>query len=167
MRLHESSLNRRDFLDGLAAAGLVAWTGVGGEMVLGYLTGREIPEPTEPQRVPDEALEALARDKFVLVPYGPGAVMIFQPPDGELQALSAICTHGQCNVHYRPEENDIFCGCHDGRFDANGINVEGPPPRPLRKFYIREENDGTLFVFHQTFEEHLTPDAEEPPEPAV
>jgi len=152
MRLDESVLNRRDFLDGLVAAGVATWTGVAAEMTLSYLTGREIPEPDQ-IIVAGEPLETLAARRFVLVPYGPRPVLLFRLPDGELRALSAICTHGQCNVQYRPEENDIFCGCHKGRFDSEGTNIEGPPPRPLRRFYLQEQADGTLLVSHQPIEQ--------------
>ena len=163
MKLDESLLNRRDFLDGLAASGVLVCTGVAGEMVLGYLTGQDVPEPTEPQLVSSTALETLEARQFVLVPYGPSPVMIFRLPDGELRALAAVCTHGQCNVRYRPAENDIFCACHEGRFTADGVNVPGtPPPRPLRKFHLSRKTDGSLLVFHEPFDADEAPAEPDP-----
>jgi Rieske Fe-S protein len=50
---------------------------------------------------------------------------------GELRAFSAVCTHLNCTVQYRPDLARIWCACHNGHFDLNGKNVEGPPPRPL------------------------------------
>jgi Rieske Fe-S protein len=86
--------------------------------------------------------------------------MIFRLPSGELRALSAVCTHGQCNVRYRPEKNDIHCACHEGLFTAEGINVPGtPPPEPLRKFNIQQLDDDTLMVSAEPLDS-MTPTTE-------
>lgn len=152
MKLHQSHIDRREFLNGLVGVGTVGVTAVAGEAMLGYLTGLEVPEP-ESITVTGRPLEVLAAQRYVLVPYGPQPVMIFQLPDGELRALSAVCTHGQCNVRYRPEQNDIYCGCHEGRFTADGVNVPGtPPPAPLRRFHLRRNDDGSLVVRAEPFE---------------
>jgi Rieske Fe-S protein len=149
MRLRESVFDRRQFLNGLVGGGALALTGVAGETVLGYLTGTEVPEP-ESIIVKGPPLETLKRERFVLVPYGPRPVLVFRLPaseGGALRALSAVCTHGQCNVRYCPESNDIRCPCHGGRFTADGLNVPGtPPPRPLRKFNIEQKEDGSLLI---------------------
>jgi Rieske Fe-S protein len=50
---------------------------------------------------------------------------------GELRAFSAVCTHLNCTVQYRADIGHIWCACHNGHFDLNGKNIEGPPPRPL------------------------------------
>ncbi len=55
---------------------------------------------------------------------------------GELRAFSAVCTHLSCTVQYRPDFGHIWCACHNGHFDLNGKNVEGPPPRPLEAFVV-------------------------------
>jgi len=52
----------------------------------------------------------------------------------EPRAMSAVCTHLQCTVEYRPANQDIFCNCHNGVYDLNGRNVAGPPPRPLEVY---------------------------------
>jgi Rieske Fe-S protein len=149
MRINESLLDRRDFLDCMVGTGLLVWGGVAGEMTLSYLTGLEVPEPDQIV-VKGNPLEVLAKERFVLVPYGPRPVLLMKLPEGELRALSAVCTHGQCNVRYRPEENDIYCACHKGKFTAEGINVPGtPPPEPLQRYYVQEQDDGTLLVSNQ------------------
>jgi len=162
MKLSESMLDRRDFLDGLLGAGVLAGGAVAADVVLKYLTGAQIPEPDHIV-VSGEALRTLARDRFVLVAYGPSPVIILQLPNGGIRALSAVCTHGQCNVRYRPASNDIYCGCHQGRFTADGVNVPGtPPPRPLTPFYVVRQADGTLLVSKRPFDASPTsgaPDA--------
>jgi len=55
---------------------------------------------------------------------------------GELRAFSAVCTHLNCTVQYRPDISHIWCACHNGHYDLNGKNVEGPPPRPLDTFVV-------------------------------
>lgn len=53
------------------------------------------------------------------------------------QALSASCTHKGCSVAWRPGEKHFVCPCHAGKFDANGRNVAGPPPAPLRSLPVK------------------------------
>jgi len=55
---------------------------------------------------------------------------------GELRAFSAVCTHLNCTVQYRPDLCEIWCACHNGHFDLNGHNVAGPPPRPLEPYVV-------------------------------
>jgi cytochrome b6-f complex iron-sulfur subunit len=49
----------------------------------------------------------------------------------DVRAFNAVCTHVECTVRFRPEQEDIYCSCHEGIYDLNGHNVSGPPPRPL------------------------------------
>ena len=58
---------------------------------------------------------------------------------GELKALQATCTHLDCTVQHRPDLGIIWCACHNGRYDLDGKNISGPPPRPLEKFVVKEE----------------------------
>jgi Rieske Fe-S protein len=60
--------------------------------------------------------------------------LVLRTREGELRAFSAVCTHLQCTVQYRPDLDLIWCACHNGRFDLTGRNVAGPPPRPLEQF---------------------------------
>jgi Rieske Fe-S protein len=41
------------------------------------------------------------------------------------------CTHMGCVVRWRPDARIYVCPCHDGRYDAEGNPIAGPPPRPL------------------------------------
>lgn len=42
-----------------------------------------------------------------------------------------LCTHLGCIPAYAPSEQLFKCACHGGEFDISGVNVFGPPPRPL------------------------------------
>ncbi|NJD01172.1 MAG: Rieske (2Fe-2S) protein [Ruminiclostridium sp.] len=61
---------------------------------------------------------------------GKAAVLLKMPAGW--RAFGAICTHLGCIAYWKPDENDIFCPCHLGRFDPNtGAVISGPPPSPL------------------------------------
>jgi Rieske Fe-S protein len=60
---------------------------------------------------------------------------------GELKAFSAVCTHLDCIVQYRPETKQIWCACHNGQYNLNGQNIGGPPPRPLEEFTVNTRGD--------------------------
>jgi len=66
--------------------------------------------------------------------------------DKELLAFDATCTHLNCIVEYQPENKTIFCPCHNGRFDINGNNIAGPPPRPLEKYAVQITDDTVKIV---------------------
>jgi Rieske Fe-S protein len=33
----------------------------------------------------------------------------------------------------------IWCACHNGKYDLNGKNISGPPPRPLTEYNVIEK----------------------------
>lgn len=53
------------------------------------------------------------------------------------RAYEQKCTHLSCAVYYTAQEGRIVCPCHNGAFDVQtGAVLQGPPPRPLRRFEI-------------------------------
>jgi cytochrome b6-f complex iron-sulfur subunit len=68
--------------------------------------------------------------------FGSRPGIIVRTPGGELRAFSAVCTHLNCTVQYRPDVSHIWCACHNGHYDLNGHNVSGPPPRPLENYVV-------------------------------
>jgi len=62
--------------------------------------------------------------------------VLVRTAQGELRAFSAVCTHLNCTVQFRPDIGHIWCACHNGHFDLNGQNIAGPPPRPLEAFVV-------------------------------
>ena len=75
--------------------------------------------------------------------------MLLKTETGELRAFSAKCTHLDCNVQYWPDTKQFFCACHEGYFDDMGINVAGPPPRPLDLFAIKKEGQHLVLTFQE------------------
>ena len=63
-------------------------------------------------------------------------------------ALSSVCPHLGCAVHWEPHNNRFFCPCHNGVFDPQGQPTAGPPAadqQPLARFPLKVE-DGLLFI---------------------
>lgn len=62
-----------------------------------------------------------------------------------LVALNIICTHLGCIPNWLPNDRKFKCPCHGSGYLPNGINFEGPTPRPLERFKISIE-DGIVIV---------------------
>ena len=63
-------------------------------------------------------------------------------------ALSSVCPHLGCAVHWEPNNDRFFCPCHNGAFDASGVATEGPPAtanQSLTKYPLKVEK-GMLFI---------------------
>jgi cytochrome b6-f complex iron-sulfur subunit len=69
--------------------------------------------------------------------FGSRPALLVHLPNGEYQSMSAVCTHLGCTVQYQPESQQIWCPCHNGRYDLKGRNIQGPPPRPLLTFEVK------------------------------
>jgi Rieske Fe-S protein len=73
--------------------------------------------------------------------FGSQPAILVKDTNGELKAFSAVCTHLSCIVQYRSDISHIWCACHNGHFDLNGRNIEGPPPKPLEQFVVNVRTD--------------------------
>ncbi|NTU90837.1 MAG: FAD-dependent oxidoreductase [Chlorobiaceae bacterium] len=70
-----------------------------------------------------------------------GVPVLVARKGGNWIALDARCTHMGCPVRPEPETGGFLCPCHEGRFDADGRVVSGPPGAPLARLSVREESD--------------------------
>jgi cytochrome b6-f complex iron-sulfur subunit len=67
--------------------------------------------------------------------------------DGRILAISTVCTHLGCTPNWRASENKFKCPCHGSGYYMNGVNFEGPTPRPLERFRIYvDPADGMVWV---------------------
>ncbi len=64
----------------------------------------------------------------------------------EVYALSTVCTHLGCTPNWLESEQKFKCPCHGSGFYKDGINFEGPAPRPLERYAIKIADDGQLEV---------------------
>jgi cytochrome b6-f complex iron-sulfur subunit len=87
-----------------------------------------------------------------------GAWIVRDEYEGRQQvfALKAVCTHLGCTPLWLEGERKFKCPCHGSGFYRNGVNFEGPAPRPLERFAIRIGEDGLMEVdTSRTFQQEL------------
>jgi glycine/D-amino acid oxidase-like deaminating enzyme/nitrite reductase/ring-hydroxylating ferredoxin subunit len=90
---------------------------------------------TAPERRP---AREVAPGEATIVRLAGRKVGIFRDDDGELHAVSAICTHLACLVHWNAAERSWDCPCHGSRFDVDGAVIQGPAVRDLPRFDVGE-----------------------------
>jgi cytochrome b6-f complex iron-sulfur subunit len=74
----------------------------------------------------------------------------------QIYALKSVCTHLGCTPNWLDGEQKFKCPCHGSGFYKDGINFEGPAPRPLERYAIRLADDGQLEIDKsRTFQEEL------------
>jgi cytochrome b6-f complex iron-sulfur subunit len=74
----------------------------------------------------------------------------------QLVALKAVCTHLGCIPSWLETEQKFKCSCHGSGFYQDGINFEGPAPRPLERYAIRVADDGQVEIDKsQTFQQEM------------
>lgn len=56
---------------------------------------------------------------------------VHRTASGELLAVSPVCTHLKCIVHWNRAEQSWDCPCHGSRFQPDGSVIEGPAAAPL------------------------------------
>jgi Rieske Fe-S protein len=76
------------------------------------------------------SLSELPEGERRLVTVGENPVEVVRSGDS-VTARMLRCTHMGCVVRWQAAADEYFCPCHQGRYDANGNPIAGPPPRPL------------------------------------
>jgi cytochrome b6-f complex iron-sulfur subunit len=135
------SVSRRRWVSWILGGGLTASCAAFLYPVIRYLIPAEASEPSLSEFELDVKASDIAPNSGRIVPAGGKPVLLFRTATGELKALTAKCTHLDCTVQYRAERSDIWCACHNGTYDTKGVNVSGPPPRPLTplEVFVRGE----------------------------
>lgn len=64
----------------------------------------------------------------------------------QIYALQTVCTHLGCTPSWLEAEQKFKCPCHGSGFYKDGVNFEGPAPRPLERYAIRVADDGQLEI---------------------
>lgn len=146
----EENPDRRDFLN--TSSSLVMCGGLAaGYGTLAYQIGRFL--------YPADAGRAVWQFVCTLEQLGVGESLPFTMPSGTkvvvarqvegdtadaFVALSSICPHLGCQVHWEAVNERFFCPCHNGAFDAGGKATEGPPAKanqPLTRFPLQVEGN--------------------------
>jgi len=63
-----------------------------------------------------------------------------------LFVIYARCTHLGCTPDWKPSENKFKCPCHGSGYDSEGINFEGPAPRPMDRANVELDPSGQIVV---------------------
>ncbi|MBI4549175.1 MAG: Rieske 2Fe-2S domain-containing protein [Ignavibacteriae bacterium] len=137
---HES---KRNFLKYILSGGLFALAGSILYPILAYLNPPKQGE-VEISSVKAGKLNEIEKDSGMMVKFGTKPVILIRTANDELRAFSATCTHLDCTVQYKKEMGVIWCACHNGKYDLNGRNVSGPPPRPLDEYRVIVQGEEIL-----------------------
>ncbi len=133
--------SRRGFVNFLMGTGFGAMAVWMLYPVIRYLIPPRSGEPTIASiAVPWKPAEIKANSGRIFR-FGSRPGLILKTPAGELRAFSAVCTHLDCTVQYREDRQEIWCACHNGKYDLSGKNVSGPPPRPLDPLEVKLRGD--------------------------
>jgi cytochrome b6-f complex iron-sulfur subunit len=143
---------RRGFNYALAIAwGAMAFCGATwAAMFQDFFAPKVLKEPRKVWRVgrlEDFAVADSVDEKFKRTPDGgAGFWLVNLKDEGRLVALSTICTHLGCIPNWLAPDVKFKCPCHGSGYYRNGINFEGPTPRPLERFSISRDPDGYIVV---------------------
>ncbi len=134
---------KRDFLKYALGGTLLAWVVSVVYPLIAYLKPPKQAE-VEVSSVKVGKIVDIPKDSGQIVKFGTKPVILVRKADGELRAFSATCTHLDCTVQFRSDMEVIWCACHNGKYDLNGRNISGPPPRPLEEFRVMVQNDDVI-----------------------
>ncbi|SFC36065.1 hypothetical protein SAMN05421747_10991 [Parapedobacter composti] len=67
-----------------------------------------------------------------VVNYEKQQIAVYKSYEGEVIALSPVCTHAGCIVAWNDAEKSWDCPCHGGRYDVRGNVLSGPPRKGLQ-----------------------------------
>jgi cytochrome b6-f complex iron-sulfur subunit len=143
---------RRAFLFGFSAltvgfAGLAATFGAWTLATVRFMFPSILREPPSRFKVgfPDQYPAGQVEEKFK-AQFGVWIVNTEYHGEQQLVALRTVCTHLGCTPNWLETEQKFKCPCHGSGFYKDGINFEGPAPRPLERYAISIASDGQIEV---------------------
>jgi len=145
-----SGEDRRDFFGSMLAvgyAGLAVLGGIWTFLTIRFMFPNVLREPPSKFKVgtPDDFPAGQVSTKFKAA-YNVWIVNTEFNGQQELFALRTVCTHLGCTPNWLEAEQKFKCPCHGSGFYKDGINFEGPAPRPLERYAIQIAADGQVEV---------------------
>jgi glycine/D-amino acid oxidase-like deaminating enzyme/nitrite reductase/ring-hydroxylating ferredoxin subunit len=95
------------------------------QLLKDYLTRRQ-----------NEKLSSLSPGDSAIVDAEGETFAAYRAPDGELFAVSNVCPHMGCKVHWNSVETSWDCPCHGSRFRPDGTVIEGPALHGLKRSHL-------------------------------
>jgi cytochrome b6-f complex iron-sulfur subunit len=148
----EQIADRRIFLFGLSAlaVGFTALSATAAAWTLAsvrFMFPNILREPPSrfmvgmPEKFPPGQVEERFKAQF-------GVWIVNAEYNGQQQifALKSVCTHLGCTPNWLEAEQKFKCPCHGSGFYKDGINFEGPAPRPLERYAISIAASGEVEV---------------------
>jgi thiosulfate dehydrogenase (quinone) large subunit len=129
-------LDRRGFLRGSLAAGLVA--------AIALIAKRTAGTPTAKAggSIPLDEIDIGGAATFES---SQGPAIAIRTGKQEVIAYSAKCTHEGCLVNYEGDRNLLVCPCHGATFDPNKQGAPtAPASRPLKEIAVRIDSSGQV-----------------------
>ncbi|HKG99053.1 MAG TPA: Rieske 2Fe-2S domain-containing protein [Pyrinomonadaceae bacterium] len=126
----------------------IVWATVAGSLVTFFLMfvrfflPRSILEPSSTFRIGAPADYALGVDTKWQQQY---RIWVTRTSD-RLFVIYARCTHLGCTPDWKASENKFKCPCHGSGYDSEGINFEGPAPRPMDRAKVTLDAEGQVVV---------------------
>lgn len=126
----------------------IIWTSVGGflatcfMMFLRFFLPRTIFEPSTIFRVGYPSDFAFGVDTKFQQQY---RIWVVRNAE-RLFVIFARCTHLGCTPDWKPSENKFKCPCHGSGYDSEGVNFEGPAPRPMDRANVSLDPTGQIVV---------------------
>jgi cytochrome b6-f complex iron-sulfur subunit len=143
---------RRAFLFGISAlaVGFISLAATGVAWTLGtarFMFPNIVRLPPSRFRVgsPDKFAPGQVEEKFKAT-FGVWIVNTEYMGVPQIFALKSVCTHLGCTPNWLEAEQKFKCPCHGSGFYKDGINFEGPAPRPLERYAISIASDGQIEV---------------------
>ena len=107
-----------------------------------FFLPRTLFEPTTVFKIGAASDYALGIDEKWLQKF---RIWVDRRPD-RLFVIYARCTHLGCTPDWKPAEHKFKCPCHGSGYDDEGVNFEGPAPRPMDRAHIEIAPDGQILV---------------------
>jgi cytochrome b6-f complex iron-sulfur subunit len=126
----------------------IVWASIAGAlttfflMFLRFFLPRSILEPSTTFRIGFPSDYALGVDTKWQQQY---RIWVDKTSD-RLFVIYAKCTHLGCTPDWRASENKFKCPCHGSGYDSEGINFEGPAPRPMDRAFVEKDAEGQIVV---------------------
>jgi cytochrome b6-f complex iron-sulfur subunit len=137
----------------MMAAGLTAGGGVVAWIAARYVTPlKAIRNRRQIYLAPVKDVPAGKGRKFGLPG---GATALVTQVQGEVVALSDVCPHLGCKVHFEPDRGQFVCPCHNGIFDSNGVAISGPPAeqgKNLQRYDVKQVGDNIFLEIEETIQ---------------
>jgi glycine/D-amino acid oxidase-like deaminating enzyme/nitrite reductase/ring-hydroxylating ferredoxin subunit len=101
----------------------------------------------------EAALTTIAPGEGRVVSLAGERLAVYRNANGQVSALSAVCTHLGCLVHWNTTEKSWDCPCHGSRFDPHGRVLNGPAVSALEAREVpegdkRDSDESSLYEMH-------------------